>query len=302
MTRLFKSASRSQQGILLCCGAYACFSLQDAGMKLLVADYTVTETLFWRSLAVLLVCLLLGRRALVHEAIKSPARKPLVLRGLVGIAAWILYYLAAREMSLAQMTTLYFSAPVIVIVLAVLILRERPTLLQWLVVALGFLGVLIACQPTRIIDPVPVIFALVSAALWAYTYIMLRQLGGQSSVAGQVAVSNFVFVLATGVTLPWTLTTSEAIAILFMACVGLIGGIAQYLLFASFAKASATVLAPFEYTGLIWAFILSYVVWDASPNLPLLLGAGLIAFSGILGVVADRRANQASSSQVDSIR
>lgn len=300
MARLFKSVSRSQQGILLSCGAYACFSLQDAGMKWLVADYSVTETLFWRSLAVLLVCLLLGRQALVREAIKSPARKPLVLRGLVGIVAWILYYLAAREMSLAQMTTLYFSAPVIVIVLAVLILGERPTPLQWLVVALGFIGVLVACQPTRITDPVPVIFALVSAGLWAYTYIMLRQLGGQSSVAVQVAISNLVFVLATGLALPWTLTTLEPKAILSMASVGLVGGIAQYLLFASFAKASATVLAPFEYTGLIWAFILSFVVWDTLPNLPLMLGAGLIAFSGILGVIADRRSAQAKSSQLSS--
>ncbi|MBN7807811.1 MULTISPECIES: DMT family transporter [Agrobacterium] len=286
------STGRLMQGILLCILAYGFLSLQDAAMKWLVEDHSVTVSLFWRSLAVLLVCLALGRGRMVRDANRSSAKGLAIWRALVSIAAWVLYYIAARDLSLAEMTTIYFSAPVIVVILAVLILKERANALQWASVLIGFVGVLIATQPGGATQPMAIAMVLSAAVLWAYSYILMRQMGGRMRVGTQVMITNLVFVVAMGATLPWEGQMPEWSQIGAMALVGLVGGLGQLALFASFERASATVLAPFEYSGLIWAFLFSTLLWGTSPSNALVLGAVLITLSGIMGAYAAKHTSR----------
>ncbi|WP_338525081.1 DMT family transporter [Pseudomonas batumici] len=283
---------RSLQGIGLCTLGYAFLALQDAAIKWLVADYSVITVLFWRGLVVVVACLLAGRSCLVRRAWQSPSRRLLVVRGLLSIVAWLLYYTAARDLTLAEMTTLYFSAPIMVTVLAALILKERATGWQWFTLVIGFSGVVIACRPSHMADPWPIVLTLLAALCWAFTYIQLRQVDEQTSVLEQMLITNGVFVLCMALALPWTHTPPSTPAWLGMLGAGLVGGIGQFLLFASFQRATATLLAPFEYTGLIWAFLLSSLIWGTLMDVSLIIGAGLIALSGTLAMVFGRHASQ----------
>ena len=283
---------RSLQGIGLCTLGYAFLALQDAAIKWLVADYSVVSILFWRSLVVVVACLLVGRSQLVRRAWRSPSRRLLVVRGLLSIVAWLLYYTAARDLTLAEMTTLYFSAPIMVTVLAAVILKERASGWQWFSLIIGFVGVIIACRPTDITNPLPIVLTLLAAMCWAFTYIQLRQVDEQTSVLEQMLITNVVFVLCMLLALPWTHTPAPTSAWLGMLAAGLVGGIGQFLLFASFQRATATLLAPFEYTGLIWAFALSSLVWGTLMDTSLIIGAGLIAVSGTLAMIFGRHAEQ----------
>ncbi|MCX2901669.1 DMT family transporter [Pseudomonas mandelii] len=287
-----RRVDRSLQGIGLCTLGYAFLALQDAVIKALVADYSVVTILFWRSLLVVVVCVAAGRMRLVQKAWRSPSRRLLVVRGLLSIVAWLLYYTAARDLSLAEMTTLYFSAPIMVTVLAALILKERANGWQWFTLIVGFIGVIIACRPTRMTDPTPVILTLLAAMCWAFTYIQLRQVDDQTSVLEQMLITNVVFVICMTVALPWTHTPAPMPAWLGMLAAGLVGGIGQFLLFASFRRATATLLAPFEYTGLIWAFLLSSLIWGTVMDVSLMIGAGLIAISGTLAMIFGRHTSQ----------
>ncbi|WP_417698462.1 DMT family transporter [Psychromonas sp.] len=280
------------KGILLCFAAYAIFSIQDAVMKWMVADFGVAELLFWRSLAALFICLVIGRSTIIKQTIQSPVIKPLMWRSLIAALAWVFYYLSAKELSLAQMTTIYYSAPIIVVVLAVLLLNEKPTKLQWTSVFIGFIGVLIASRPGFTSQALSVFYALFSALLWAYTYILLRRLSGKASILVQMVAANFMFIVITGVSLPWTFTSLDSTAILVMMITGVIGAAGQYFLFASFEHVEATVLAPIEYTGLIWAFIFSYLIWGSEPNNYLIIGAFMIAVSGFVSVLANNNKNK----------
>lgn len=283
---------RSLQGIGLCVVGYAFLSLQDAGIKWLVDGYSVFTILFWRAVVVAGACLLAGRTELVRRAWRSSSRRLLVVRGLLSIAAWLLYYTAARDLTLAEMTTLYFSAPIMVTVLATTILKERVSGWQWFALILGFVGVVIACRPNNMADPVPIVLTLLAAVFWAFTYIQLRQVDDQTSVLEQMLITNVVFVICMAVALPWTHTPTPMPAWLGMLAAGLMGGAGQFLLFASFQRATATVLAPFEYTGLIWAFLLSSLVWGTLMDVSLMIGAGLIAVSGTLAMIFGRHASQ----------
>ena len=283
---------RSLQGIGLCTLGYAFLTLQDAAIKWLVADYSVVTILFWRALVVVAVVLAAGRTRLIQRAWYSPSRRLLVVRGLLSIVAWLLYYTAARDLTLAEMTTLYFSAPIMVTVLAAVILKERASGWQWFSLIVGFVGVVIACRPDNMNEPLPVVLTLLAAVCWAFTYIQLRQVDDQTSVLEQMLITNVVFVLCMVVALPWTYTPAPTTAWLGMVGAGLVGGIGQFLLFASFRRATATLLAPFEYTGLIWAFALSSLVWGTLLDGSLILGAGLIAVSGTLAMIFGRHGSQ----------
>lgn len=283
---------RSLQGIGLCTLGYAFLALQDAAIKWLVADYSVVSILFWRSLVVVTVCMLVGRLQLVRRAWRSPSRRLLVVRGLLSLVAWVLYYTAARDLTLAEMTTLYFSAPIIVTVLATVILKERASAWQWLSLVIGFVGVIIACRPSHMTDPLPIVLTLLAALCWAFTYIQLRQVDDRTSVLEQLLITNVVFVLCMTIALPWTHTPVPTPAWLGMLGAGLVGGIGQFLVFASFQRATATVLAPFEYTGLIWAFLLSSLIWGTLMDGSLIIGAALIAVSGTLAMIFGRHPSQ----------
>jgi S-adenosylmethionine uptake transporter len=294
------SHKSANKGILLCFGAYAIFSIQDAVMKWMVADFGVAELLFWRSIAALFICLMIGRKKVVVDTIQSPVLAPLMWRSFIAGLAWVFYYLSAKELSLAQMTTIYYSAPIIVVVLAVALLKEKPSRLQWLSVIVGFIGVLIASRPSGTDQMLSVFYALFSALLWAYTYILLRQLSGKASIMVQMIAANFMFIVLTGVSLPWTFTSFDMTAMLLMMLTGIIGAAGQYFLFASFEHVEATVLAPIEYTGLIWAFIFSYLFWGNQPNSFLIMGAMLIAVSGLISVIANSQKNKTLKLQTES--
>ncbi len=279
---------RALQGIVLCALAYAFLALQDAVIKWLVADYSVFTILFWRSLVVVAACVIAGRMGVLRRAWRSASRRLLIIRALLSLLAWLLYYTAAKDLTLAEMTTLYFSAPIMVTLLAALILKERASRGQWVALIIGFVGVVIACRPSHMVDPVPIALTLAAALCWAFTYIQLRQVDPTTSVLEQMLMTNGVFVVCMVVTLPWTHTPSPTPAWLGMLAAGLVGGIGQFLLFASFRRATATLLAPFEYTGLIWAFLLSSLVWGTSMDGSLIIGAVLIAVSGTLAMLSAR--------------
>lgn len=287
-TPLSLRVDQSLKGIGLCILAYGCFTLQDAAMKWIVSDISVAAALFWRSMGIVLVCLLIGGKSMLREVTASPVRGLLYARAVLALLAWLFYYYAARDLSLAQMTTIYFSAPVMVTVMAAIWLKERVIGLQWFSVGIGFLGVIIASDPREIGSLQPVLFVLFAAALWAVTTILIKKVNGRMPIIAQVFIINLIFTLLIGPVLLWQANNADLYAILFMVLVGLLAGLGQYMLFASFEYASASVLAPFEYTGLIWAFSLGVLIWGTWPSASVWVGAMLIALSGVIGLCAAR--------------
>ena len=133
---------------------------------------------------------------------------------------------------------------------------------------------------------------LVAAVLWAYTNILVRQISRVEATMVQMLFSNAAFAAACGLSLPWLLTPAGVGELAMMLAIGLIGAAGQYLLFEGFRLAAASLIAPFEYTSLVWAFSLSYLIWGDVPTLQVFLGAGLIAASGLLVVLSEWQAGR----------
>jgi drug/metabolite transporter (DMT)-like permease len=256
-------------------------------VKWLVAGHPVMQVLFMRSITIMLLCLLIGRGKLVRQALGSRNKGPLLLRGAFILAAWYCYYTASRAMPLAQLVTLYFATPLFVTVMSVLFLKEQVRWQRWAGVGLGLFGVIIACDPGRVGITLPAALVLLGACFWAYTNILVRQISRYETTVVQMLFSNGAFAIACGMTLPWLWVQPSLGEFGLMMALGLIGATGQFLLFEGFRLAAASLVAPFEYTSLVWAFCLSYLIWGDIPRLQVFLGAGLIIASGMLVILGE---------------
>jgi drug/metabolite transporter (DMT)-like permease len=132
--------------IALAVVGYFLFSVQDAAVKWLVADHSVWEILLVRSLTITLLCLAIGRAPLARQVLVSTRKGPLLLRGVVILAAWLCYYRAARDLQLAELVTIYFAAPLMVTALGDAG-EEQVRWQRWAGTGIGFIGVIVAVSP-----------------------------------------------------------------------------------------------------------------------------------------------------------
>lgn len=292
---LTDTRDRVFSGIWLTTFAYFLFSSQDALIKLLVEDYAVWQILFFRSITVLIGCTLFGggTKVLVAAA-HSPIVGSMLLRSLLILAAWLSYYNAARYLQLAELTTIYFAAPVIVTVLSVLLLGETVPAMRWIAVLTGFAGVFVACDPANLGFSWPILLVLAAAFLWATSIVLLRKIALQERSVIQIILNNAFFLVIAGVPMLLSWKTPSPAAFAMLAGVGVIGGIAQFALFEGMKRAAASIIASFEYMSLIWAFLFGYLIWADIPRREVFIGAAMIIAAGLM-IIASERARRAQA-------
>ncbi|MCV3240145.1 DMT family transporter [Mesorhizobium sp. ZC-5] len=274
-------------GILLTSLAYLLFSFQDASIKLLVAGYSVWQILFFRSVTILVGCTAIGGRPLIRQSLASPIVKPMLLRSFIILSAWLCFYTAIEHLQLAELTTIYFAAPVIVTLLSVFILDEKVPLIRWVAVLLGFAGVYVACDPARLGLSVPVLLVLAAAFLWALSIVLLRKIALQERTLVQLVLNNGFFLVIAGLPMLWFWQMPSLDDALLLAGVGALGGLAQFMLFEGMKRAPVSIIAPFEYTSLVWSFILGYLIWQDVPRREVFFGAALIFCAGLLIIASE---------------
>jgi drug/metabolite transporter (DMT)-like permease len=282
-------ADRVMLGMGLALAAYSLLAGQDATVKWLVSTVPVWQVLFVRSVILVTGCLTLGGRPLLRHVSTTPTLPLLGLRGAVTLTAWLCYFTAARTLPLGQLTTLWFSAPVVVTLLAVPLLGETVSRARWAAVGLGFAGTVLAADATGLTLWGPGALVLVAATLWGYGLILTRRIARQEPSIVQMLANNCFFLVVTGVgtIINWHLPTVEEMLLLLQ--VAVLGGIGQFCLFESARHAPASLAAPLEYTALIWAFLLGFLVWGDIPRATVFAGAALIVAAGLLLVVAEQR-------------
>jgi drug/metabolite transporter (DMT)-like permease len=281
-------------GVLLTIASYFLFSLQDASVKWLVTDLPVFQILFIRSVVIFCSCLVIGRKALFVRAVTSPVIGPMFIRNLLLLSAWLTYYNAARYLGLAQLTTVYYASPILITLLAVPILKEEIPSIRWLAVIFGFIGVMVAVNPIKqgFTLSLPVGMALLAAVFWACASVLLRKTALHEKTMVQMMLSSGFLVIMTGVASLFFWVPISFTELLLMSSTGLFAGLGQFAMFEGMRRAPVSVLAPFEYTSLIWAFILGFMIWGEIPTHNVFYGAGLIFFAGCIILFGERLLNR----------
>ena len=291
-----RGAAHMLAGVLL-------FSIMDAMVKWLVADYPVHQIVFFRTVFALLPCLFFIARAGGLATLRT--RRPLVhlVRGLIGLAAMGCYFTAFALMDLADAKAILFSAPLFMTVLAIPLLGEKVGIYRWSAVLVGFLGVLVIVDPGSDMLQVGAIAAIGGAVLYALAVITVRHLSATDSAAsitfyftltGAVAGTAMVAVFG------WVTPPPRDLALL--ACVGVIGGIGQYCLTQAFRYAETAAIAPLEYLSMAWALLLGYLIWNDVPEFDVFVGIALVVASGLFILYRERRLAAVRVSRLPKVR
>lgn len=274
--------SRGAKGVLAMFIAVATFSFMDALLKLFSAHYPPMQVIFLRAMASLPFLLLpLWWRGGLAEL--RPTRPWLHLaRALLGVAMLGTFILALRDAPLASVYSVYMFAPLLIAALAAWFLRERVDAGCWVAIVIGFVGVLVILQPRP--DGLPAaagLAALVSALCYAVAVLIARVLTYTEHTAAVVFSFLALMALISGVfAVPGWVAVDPSHWVL-VAAAGAFGAAGQHYITVAFKHAPAAVVAPVEYSALLWGLGIDWVFWSVAPNATVLAGAALVIVAGV---------------------
>jgi drug/metabolite transporter (DMT)-like permease len=267
------------------------FSIMDALMKRLSAHYPPLQVACLRSLAsfVFLILPITWQRSWVNLKVSDPMLH--AVRGALGIIMLASFVFAVHRLTLAQTYSLFLAAPLLMTALSVSIHGDRVTAKRWLAIACGLGGVLLILQPWSggAFSMVAAGAAAVATVCYSLSALTVRTLGRRNTSMSMVFWYLGLVGLGSG-----TLAINEWHPIettdwIWLAAIGVSGGLGQLWLTEAFRRAPPSVVGPFEYTAILWAFGIDWFFWSASPSASLLIGASIVVASGIVIILDERR-------------
>jgi len=284
-TTLATSEQREQQrrrGIWLMLASVGLFSLMDAGLKTLSTHYPPFQVAALRG-ASSLPLVLAWALATVGPMPLLRVRWPLhLLRGVLGIAMMVSFVYALKRLPLSTAYSIFFVAPLLITALSVPFLGERVGPRRWTAIGIGLVGVLVVLRPTgEGMFTTAGLAVLVAAFGYSVSAISVRVLARTDSTQ---AITFWLLVLmalgAGAVALPnWVPLRMEDGWLI--AAIGVGGALGQYTITEAFRLGEASLIAPLEYTALIWGVGLDLALWGVLPDHMTWLGAAIIIVSGL---------------------
>lgn len=274
------------------CVAVVCFTAIDASAKWLGQTYALhpLEISFFRYLVAFLVA------AVVFWPSRAPqawrVHRPWLqgLRGLCLLGSTAFNFVALRHLQLAETMSIAFSAPLIIAALSGPVLGERVGLARWGAIGLGFLGVLVIARPTADGWQPAMLAAFANVACYAVYAVVTRRLAGVESSASMLIVSTGLPILILAPTLPVVWIAPHGVSVwLVVAIMGVCGAVGHLLLIHAFARAPASVVAPFGYTQIVWMALAGLIVFGDLPGRATVLGGAIVVASGLLLLALERR-------------
>jgi len=272
--------NRSLAGIGLMVTGIALFSVNDALGKSLLASYSVGELMVVRGIVSLALLLPFLWRAGMAELRKVPRRGLQVLRMVLSVLDVAMFFWAVSYLPLADTVTFYLAGPIYVTAFSAILLHEKVGGRRWTAVLVGFTGVVLAFRPSAASLTLPALIAFVGSVAFAFLMIVTRHLRETSNlmlVAGQI-VATFLFGVAAA---PFGWVAPSRLDFALMALFGAISIIAVACVNHSLRLADASLVVPYQYTLIVWAIVLGYVVFGDVPDPFTISGALVIIASGI---------------------
>jgi drug/metabolite transporter (DMT)-like permease len=281
------------RGLLYMASAVFCLTVLDAGVKWLTDDYSPFQIAFLRYAIGLLFAIGIATQAGGVRTLKTLRPGGHALRSLFNIGTMLTFYYALRMLPLADTMAITYAGPLFMTILSVLLLREKVGPRRWGAVLIGFLGVLVILQPSGTGFNWAAVLALSSAFLYALTLITSRQLSGTESSHTILFYYSVGVLIVTGATMPWLWVTPSWNDLWVFLLVGVSGSIGQFCLNQAFRYSEVSLLAPIDYTGLVWATLFGWALWNQLPSLTVIIGSLIVVGSTLYIVNRERQKNAA---------
>jgi drug/metabolite transporter (DMT)-like permease len=271
------------KGLAMAGAAMFLYALMDACAKALAGAIDPWQIILVRSIFAFILgfAMLAARGQSLRDVLRT--RQPLlqIARGLTAVTCMYLGILAVSMMSLAEALTIIYAAPIAVTLLAIPLLGEKVGVRRLSAVAVGFVGVLIVAGPggAELNYGLPV--ALAAMLLYALATVMTRRLGRTDRGLTTHFYTQFVFVTISLPMMPFVWVTPSFDQATILIAAGVCGAVAIYLLTEAHQAAPPAVVAPMDYTVILWGALLGMLIWGEMPTATTWLGIAIIAATGL---------------------
>jgi drug/metabolite transporter (DMT)-like permease len=287
------SPSRERlRGITSMIGAVFVFAIMDALMKRLSSHYGPLQVSCMRCLSSLVF--LISTIASQRSWRRLRATQPLLhlMRGVLGIGMLASFVYAVHLLTMAQTYSLFLVAPLLMTALSVPLFGERVALRRWLAIAAGMSGVLVILHPWSkgFVSIAAALAASAATVCYSLSALTVRSLGQQNSSISIVFWNLALVGIGSGLLSIGGWKAVQAGDWLWLGAIGVAGALGQFWLTDAFRRAPPSVVAPFEYTSILWAFSIDWLFWSATPTSSLVAGAAIVIASGVYVIWDERRA------------
>lgn len=296
MAKVEDFSSRPALGVALKVMAIMLFVCMSAIIKATADNVPPGQAVFFRSFfAIPVILIWLVQRGQLSVGLKAKNPMGHVWRGLFGTTAMGLTFAGLGLLPLPEVTAIGFATPIFTVLLAAVMLGERIRFFRVSAVLVGLVGVIIILWPrfggTQMDNAATLGAALILGAtmLRALVQVHLRQLVQNEHTAAIVFYFSATASILALLTAPfgWVVPDMETLGLLVSA--GLIGGVAQILVTSSYRFGSVSMLAPYDYTSMLFAIILGYFLFDELPTAMMLAGSALVIVAGVLVIWRERQ-------------
>ena len=276
------------------------FAVMSTFVRLMRDSVPVGQMMFFRSLfAILPVVVIYAWRRELRKAIHTSRPLGQLGRGVLSGAGMFSNFFALTRLPLADATAISFASPLITVALAALVLKERVRVYRWSAVGVGFIGVIVMLLPHLDIGryagvataaaSTGAMFALASAFCNAGTVVQTRRLTRTETTPSIVFYFSLICAILAGLTLPFAWHMPNGIELTMLVATGILGGVAHIFLTESYRHAAASVVAPFDYTAMLWALALGFWIFGEVPTTLVFIGGGIVAAAGLFVIWRERQ-------------
>ena len=286
-SRFWNRQTPVMRGIVLMCLSTVAFSIMHGLVRFVSEVLPPFQIAFFRNifgLAFLLPLLMRSRFAVLRtRQIGLHA-----LRGVINMAAMLMFFTALSISPIAKVTALGFTAPIFMAILAVIVLGERFRIYRWSAIFLGFVGMLIILRPGLVVIDTGALLVIGSAVLWAVAMLIIKiQSRTESSLTIVAYMGIFLGVFSIAPAL-WVWQPFELQTLGLMVLIGLFGSIAQMAISESLKETDPTALMPFDFLKLIWTAMIGAWFFAEIPDMFTWIGATVIFSSGLFIAFRER--------------
>ena len=270
------------KGILYMLGAAVMFPIMNSLVKLLARDYPMGEIIWVRTAGQLLFIMLIFMPGQGMRLFKTERLGYQLMRSLLLLIATVFFFTSVTLIPLAEAQAISFTAPLLVAALAMPLLRERVGGRRWLMILVGFAGAVIIIRPGAEVANWGALLVVANSVFYAVYEVLTRMVGGHDRPETSAAYSALIGTVIMSLLVPfmWKLPNNWVDGVLLYT-LGLWGGLGHYCVARAFQWGPAAVISPFNYSQLIGATLLGYLMFDQIPGAWTWAGSVIIIASGL---------------------
>ena len=290
--------SPNAKGALLALLAFGIFSTHDVIVKVLGGGYSAFQIVFFSVLLSFPLALIMLMRDSTPGTLVPKHPWWLALRTGAAVVTGVSVFYAFSVLPLTQVYAIIFATPLLITILAIPVLGEKVRLRRWMAVLVGLAGVIVVLRPGTTDLTLGHLAALMGAVGGALASIVVRKIGAEERTAVMLLYPMMANFLIMACALPFVYQPMPIGDLGLLAIIAVFAWIAGRLVIAAYQAGEAAIIAPMQYSQIIWASVFGYLFFGETIDGATALGAGIIIASGMYIVLRESRSGASDNTPV----